>query len=72
VTSIRQRLREEVRDVLQAWNVLDDEVALAHLILQSVKPHVYRLRRFGSDGFGGETNGTYIRHSLSQYNGVGG
>ena len=56
----RQRLREEVRDVLQAWNVLDDELPLPYSITQTVKPHVCGLRHLGDDGVLGEFNSALI------------
>ncbi len=63
VAGNRQRLREEVRDVLQAWNVFDDELALPHAIPQPVKPH-------DLDILGVKVSEARpIAHSLSQYNG---
>ncbi len=64
----RQSLREEVRDVLQAWNIFYDDLALPHSIPQPVKPHVYELDILGVM----VSEARPIAHSLSQYNGVGG
>ncbi len=60
VAGHRQRLREEVRDVLQAWNVFDDELALPHAIPQPVKPHVDGLGHLGGDGVRGKADSALI------------
>jgi hypothetical protein len=71
VAGNRQCLREEVRDVLQAWNIFYDELALPHSIPQPVKPHVYGLRHLGGDGVRGEADsplivGSFQHHLLYQ------
>ncbi len=56
----RQRLCEEIRDVLQAWHIANDELTLPHSIAQPVKPHVYGLRHLGGDSVRSEADSALI------------
>ena len=56
----RQRLGEEVGDVVFASHVHDAKLTLADAVLKPVKPHVDTFRQARGHGFVGEADGTLV------------
>ena len=56
----RQRLDEEVGDVVFASHVHDAKLTLADAVLKPVKPHVDTFRQARGHGFVGEADGTLV------------